>query len=173
LTANDRALESASVFEDYEPIRFVFSGDDRLSGMESISAALDGDVYSGGTEVDFAGRLGTHNFTVYAEDRAGNRVEYRREFVIKTSLSSLKILTSRYEANEEIPKPLAGLLLNLLDQAGHKASIDRWDQAVTHLEDILKHIDQQQQSAISDRARGVLNVDVNSLISEYMQKTIN
>ncbi len=96
----------------------------------------------------------------------GIRVESNKiSFVVTTSWASIKGLTDGFIESGNLFGPLASQLTNNLEQARKFYYDNKYDQAVKHMEDFLKHLNNPPMgNHISDHAKEILNLDANALI---------
>ncbi|MFK7694369.1 hypothetical protein ACI5FR_16340 [Paenibacillus sp. HJGM_3] len=84
---------------------------DRLSGVASSSITVDGNPYTEGAWLDWAGKLGPHWIHVTVTDIAGNKTEVQFNLVVETSIQSVIQLVKRYAAEGQIHNPALQQLL--------------------------------------------------------------
>ncbi|WP_373309617.1 FIMAH domain-containing protein [Paenibacillus cineris] len=85
-----------------------------------------------------------------------------------TGPASIQQLIDRYSAAGDLGGGLVPQLTNALKQAQHQWDGGKPDQAVKHLQDFLKHLDNKGQSGnIKDDAKAVLTADINAVIAQW------
>ncbi|RAV10905.1 FIMAH domain-containing protein [Paenibacillus contaminans] len=167
VSANGYPLMEGAVFEDGEPITFEWQSTDSLSGIAVEAAVVDGTPYVSGTQLNWAGRLGTHILLVSVTDQAGNTSQKAINVSVTTSGQSMQLLLSGFSAIGDVAGPLQNQLSNSLAQAldhfakGHKT------QAVKHMQDFLKHMNKAKQGSLSDEAKQIFTTDANALIEAW------
>jgi 3',5'-cyclic AMP phosphodiesterase CpdA len=169
LKINDQQPEeNGMTFEDANHIQIDMEAWDNLSGVADSKIYVDGTIYENGSEIDFAGKLGSHSIRVVISDKAGNVTDETTIFNIKTSLSSLQSLIERYIATGELKAPLAQQLKNDKNQAEHHWDNGTKQQAIKHLEKILKYLDKNtNKELISTKAKSTIKTDVEAISSEW------
>lgn len=87
---------------------------------------------------------------------------------VYTSIDSIRRLIINFEKNEELVGPLVPQLNNNLTQAEQFFNDGKIPQAVNHLEDLIKHLNNPpMENRISKEALEILNFDTNALIKEW------
>lgn len=168
LKINGQQLEENMSFEDGNHIRIDMEASDNLSGVADVQIYVDGTLYENGTEIDLAGKLGAHTIRVVITDQAGNVTDETMTFNIKTSLSSIESLMERYIATGELKTPLAQQLKNAMKQAEHHLDKGSQQQAIKHLENFLKHLDNKaMEESVSAEAKLTLRTDVEAMMGEW------
>lgn len=115
-----------------------------------------------------AGNVGTAE--IYAKVTLdGITVESNRVTItVKTSAASIKRLIDGYVKSGDLVGPLVPQLTNSLEQARQFNEQNQQDQAITHLMDLIKHLNNPpMDSRISDAAKEVFNLDVKALMEEW------
>ncbi|MFL0267538.1 glycoside hydrolase family 2 TIM barrel-domain containing protein [Candidatus Clostridium radicumherbarum] len=169
LTAGDKAVIEGASFEDYYPI--VFKVDDNLSGVVSAKININGDDYNlelakgKSLDIDFAGKAGKYKAIVTLVDKAGNTTNSTINFEVSTSISSISQLMDRFVKSGELKGSMMDQLTNNLSQAQHQLEDQRPDQAAKHMEDFVKHLNNEALAKdVSANAKAVFNADANVLI---------
>lgn len=168
LTINDQELEDGGTFEDADLIQIEMEAKDNTDIADS-KLYVDGTIYENGTEIDFAGKLGSHSIRVVIEDEAGNVTDETITFNIKTSLPSLQSIMDRYIKAGELEAPLSQQLKNAAKQAEHQWGKGSEQQASKHLKKIIEHLD-RKEGAISDQAKSAIETDVQAIIDEWLRE---
>ena len=98
----------------------------------------------------------------------GVTVESNRITVkVHTSISSIRRLTQEYEKSGELSGPLVPQLNNSLNQAEKFFKEMKQKQAVKHMEDFVKHLNNpSMDNHISEAAKEILNSDAKALIKQ-------
>jgi len=168
ILVNGNPLENGDAFEDSQPVTFDLQSTDNLSGVATQSITVDGKSYEPGTALNLAGQLGTHNIQVTVTDQAGNSGKWTANVTITTSGNSMQLLLNAFSASGDVSGPLQSQLSNNLSQALSQLAKGHKDQAVKHMKDFLKHMDNTAlQSNISDNAKKVLTTDANAVIEAW------
>ncbi|MBB6734463.1 sugar-binding protein [Cohnella zeiphila] len=162
LSANGNTLAQGGSFDDEWPL--TFKAWDTLTGLTDAKLAIDGEDYAvdpqsaDGATVDLVGQVGAHTATITAEDLAGNRLEIAFPFTVTTSIDSMKHLLARYAGDAK------QVLTNELDQAHHQMDDGRPEQAAKHIQDFIKHLDNEALAgSIENAGKTVLINDGNAL----------
>lgn len=88
-----------------------------------------------------------------------------------TSVDSIRTLMEEYEKSQELTGPLIPQLSNSLTQAEKFFNENKQEQAVTHMEDFLKLLNNPPMSShISKSAKAELNSHASALIKEWISK---
>lgn len=77
-----------------------FNGNDDLSGIDKVSASLDGKPVNNGDKIDISTNAGKHNLIVTAKDKAGNITTKNIEFEIKAEtpkIEATKVTLNKHE----------------------------------------------------------------------------
>lgn len=174
LIANGNILNEGASFEDYMPLTFKVW--DNRSGVASaqmrVSDAVYGDVphTQSSLDIDLAGKAGSYTAVITIGDIAGNRLERSFSFTVTTSIDSIRQLIDRYAGANELGEPLLKQLTNSLDQAQHQLDKGRPDQAAKHLEDFIKHLNNEAQANnVNDMVKTILNADAEALIKLWSE----
>jgi hypothetical protein len=168
LLANGTLLTEGAAFTDVQPITLTLQSDDNLSGVEAATIRVDNTAYAPGSPLDWAGKLGAHEIVVTMTDKAGNRTEILYHVIVNATLDSLIQLLSRYEAENQLSDPLVNQLGNAADQAKHHYDMGISKQAIKHLEDLLKHLNNDSmQGNVSAAAKAAIKADVSALIASW------
>lgn len=145
-----------------------------VSGVSSASITIDGTTYNfelsseAGLSIDFAGKVGTHSAYIVAEDYAGNVFEQVITFEVTTSIISMNTLMDRYIAVGTLTGPMIDQLNNNLDQAQHQIDIGRLDQAAKHMEDFIKHLNNEALADnVTNEAKEILKADAKALVKKW------
>lgn len=174
VTANGSPLANGAEFQDSQSISFAMLASDNLSGLAQQAITVDGMPYVPGTDLDWAGKLGTHVIQVAVTDQAGNVSQSAISVHVKTSLDAIGQLVDRYTASGQLSGPLQKQLSNNLEQVRDQLGKGHKDQAIKHMEDFLKHIDiESQQNHISAAAKTALVADAKALIQSWSQSAGN
>ena len=129
LTANGAPFVEGTVYQANQSASFQLNTQDEQTSVVSQSMTLDGNLYTNGSPVDLADKLGVHTLNIVAIDYAGNKLDMSMNFKVETSLPSLKSLLDRYIAKGDLNGPLVNQLTNDLSQVGHHLSKGSKDQA--------------------------------------------
>lgn len=171
LSANGAAVTNGTVLNDGQPVTFVLSVQDPLSGVAgkkfSVSDAVYGSISDPATiTVDWAGQLGPHTVTVEVYDAAGNVAAHTYTIRVSTSLEAMEGLVERYAADGGLIAPLLTQLRNSLMQVRHHLDKGSLKQASTHMDHFRKHLNNPEMRQYrSEQVSVVLNADAEALIA--------
>ncbi|KRF42984.1 InlB B-repeat-containing protein [Paenibacillus sp. Soil787] len=169
LLANGNPLANGDAFEDSQTVTFDLQSGDILSGVASQTVTVDEKPYVPGTALNWAGQLGAHVIQVTVRDQAGNAVQWTGNVTVSTSGNSMQLLLEAFSASGDVSGPLQPQLSNSLTLAlDHFFAKGLKDQAVKHMQDFLKHMDNAAlESNISNVAKQVLTADANAVIEAW------
>jgi hypothetical protein len=89
---------------------------------------------------------------------------------VTTSVASIRRLLEGYEKSEELAGPLVPQLNNSLTQAEKFSNEKKEDQAVKHMKDFIKLLNNPPMSGrISETAKEILNSDANALVDARLK----
>jgi hypothetical protein len=169
LIVNGNVLNDGGSFDDCLPLTFKIW--DNLSGVASAQISVNGSVNAvdlktqPSMDLDFAGKVGSYTVTITAEDNAGNRLAKKFTFTVTTSIDSMRNLIDRYVKAGDLGGPLVNQLTNNLNQAQHQLDIGRPEQAAKHMEDFIKHLNNDALvNNVKDNVKTILNADAEALI---------
>jgi hypothetical protein len=164
LQLNGAPVTDGMSISDAELVTLTLQASDTLSGVSAQTILVDGMHYSAGSALDWAGKLGTHLISVTVSDVAGNQVSASYTVTVATSIDSLLRLADRFEQEGRLNGPLAPQVGNGLDQAKHQAEAGHTVQAVKHLNDVLKHLNNgSMQAHLTAEAKTALETDIQAL----------
>ncbi len=164
LQLNGAPVTDGMSISDAELVTLTLQANDALSGVSAQTILVDGMHYSAGSASDWAGKLGTHLISVTVSDAAGNQVSASYTITVTTSIDSLLRLADRFEQEGRLNGPLAPQIRNGLDQAKHQAETGHTVQAVKHLNDVLKHLNNgSMQAHLTAEAKTALETDIQAL----------
>ncbi|MFK7693090.1 Ig-like domain-containing protein [Paenibacillus sp. HJGM_3] len=170
LSANGSPLGNGGSFDVTVPLKFQAS--DARSGLAAASLTVTGATYridpqvSSAIDIDFAGMPGSHMATIFLEDQAGNTLETSLTFTVTTSIDTIRNLLIRYMDSGYT----AGPLYNNLDQAQHQLDNGRKQQAAKHLQDFVKHLDNEAFGKnMGEREKKILQVNADLLIRMWLE----
>lgn len=170
LTANGQDITEGAVVSDDSLI--VLNVSDSGSGIASQALTLDGQQVENSASIDLAGKLGPHTIKVVATDVAGNTADVTVNFTISATSGGLSNLIERYASTGELRGPLVPQLSNNLMQALHHLGKGDKDTAVKHMQDFLKHLNNEpMEDQVSASAKAVLETDANALIAAWSVQT--
>lgn len=129
LSALDVPVTNGGTIEDYQTLDIQWV--DAVSGVGFVEVRLDGmlitnDPAQNTTSVAVAGKLGSHQIVVVAEDKAGNRQEQTFAINVVTSITSLQHLFAAYLTELENNSPFIRKLEGIMDdiQQANKCELD-------------------------------------------------
>lgn len=92
---------------------------------------------------------------------------------VNTSIDSIKRLVNGYMSSGELSGPLAPQLNNSLKQAEKFCNDKQYDQAINHLGDFIKLLNNEPMSSyISENAKNALNSDTYTVIAGWSNKIV-
>ncbi|KRF43710.1 endo-alpha-N-acetylgalactosaminidase family protein [Paenibacillus sp. Soil787] len=168
LTANGSPLVNGATFQDNELLTLVIQSEDPLSGVASQTITIDGGETSAEQKiVNWEGQLGNHVIQAVVTDRAGNRTLTTISVNVTTSANALQQLIAKFMASGEINGSLGTQITNKFTQSLDQLSKGHNDQAIKHMEDVLKQIEKANQGEISAYAKQIFIIDANSIIVDW------
>jgi predicted alpha-1,6-mannanase (GH76 family) len=172
LSANEKVLKEGESFEDYMALNFKIEGS--LAAVKSAILTIDGKQFTinGQTKdriaIDMAGNLGDKTAAVAMEDYSGNKLQQTFKFNVATSVNSMKQLIARFKDSGELSGPLIPQLTNALAQAQHQLDKGNQKNAIKHMQDFIKHLNNKALSSnVKDGAKAILNSDAKSLVDVW------
>ena len=167
---NGTVLSKGGTFEDCYSLLVKVA--DNLSSIASAQVIIAGNMYeldpsTSETEIEisFSGRTGNYMARVIIEDYAGNTIEEDFPFTVTTSIQSIIQIIEDYIETGDLKGPLVKQLTNNLKVAQHKLDMGRLHQAAKHIQDFIKHLNNEALAEhVSDAAKEVLNADAEALI---------
>lgn len=111
----------------------------------------------------------TYSYAVTAVDRAhGEGLASHVSLSYEAGIGSMQALLDDYISSGQVSGPLVKQLTNRLEQVKHHASRGAYKQAVKHMEDFLKHLNNKpMQQHISEEAKRVLSREAQALIEHW------
>lgn len=116
----------------------------------------------------------TYQFMVTAVDSAGNESVPSESLTITTSavsppgVATLRSQLETYIVSGDVEGPLINQLTNQLNQVEHHLSKGHYSQAVKHLEDFLKHLNNPpMQKHVTSEAKQILEALANLLLEHW------
>jgi hyaluronate lyase len=160
LNGNGKPVAQGAVYADVLPVAFTLQTDDNLSGVALKSITVDGVPYTEGTLKNWTGAYGPHLIQVVVTDTAGNVVEQAYTVTVITAVDALRMLLNGFIEDGQIQEPLATLLRNIVNVIEHFDGADKNKQAVKHLGDMIKHLNNNamQDRISSDAKQGIENI---------------
>jgi len=171
LDVADAVLERNQVFEPVFSKALLVTGETVDLDLEDAIIeyySSDTNVVSVEDNLLIAKNVGTAE--VYARiTYNGRTVETNRVSVaVSVSCGSIERLVTGYIDTGELTGPLVPQLKNSLKQAGHFVEMGFYKQAVHHMKNFVKHLNNPPMgSLISDSAKEVLNFDAEALIELF------
>ncbi|QGH33463.1 hypothetical protein GI584_05245 [Gracilibacillus salitolerans] len=112
------------------------------------------------------------SFTIGVDGNIYYSLPSNRTFLYKVEVTSVNLvqeIIDRYHASEDIKQPVYAELTNKLKQAKHHLKQDKINQAVKHLNDLIKYLNKESISEfISNDAKNILNTKVENLIETLL-----
>ncbi|GKU30564.1 TIM-barrel domain-containing protein [Clostridium folliculivorans] len=174
-TLNGKVINKAAAFDDNLPLTFSIWDD--LSGIASAELVIGDKTYTidpktqSKLTLDFAGKTGSYTAVITAKDNAGNVLKDNFSFTVTTSIASMRSLIDGYIKTGELSGPIIPQLTNSLDQAQHQLDKGRKDNAIEHMQDFKKHLNNDAlKKCTGENARKVLNSDADAIIKIWSNK---
>ncbi|MDQ0920347.1 carbohydrate-binding protein [Paenibacillus sp. V4I5] len=174
LSANWNMLKEGDSFEDYMALNFKVW--DNLSAIKSAQIIVDGTEYKinpqtmQSIDIDMAGNLGDKTTTVAIEDAAGNKLQNTFHVSVTTSVYAMEHLITRFTDSGELSGAVIPQLTNALKQVQHQLEIGKQDNAIKHMQDFIKHLNNEAlRNNVKDSAKAILNTDAQSLITTWQK----
>ncbi|MEU7822472.1 ThuA domain-containing protein [Catellatospora sp. NPDC049133] len=96
-------LADGQLYGDSQDVRVTFQAVDPTSGIASVVGTLNGAPYATGTlQAMYELRLGLHELTVTATDKAGNKTVSTVRFYVTTSFRDMQNLLDRFKATSRL-----------------------------------------------------------------------
>ena len=175
LTANGIILKDGDSFDD--DLALNFKAWDHMSSTRTAKIAIDGKEYTidpttqQSIDIDMAGNLGMKTAVVTIEDASGNRLENTRNVSVTTSVYAMQHLITRFTNSGELSGAIVPQLTNSLKQVQHQLDKGKQDQAVKHMQDFIKHLNNEALSGnVQARAKAILNTDAQFLIDTWQKR---
>ncbi len=173
LAIGDKELKDGDTA--YDDAVLAFEAGDGMGGGGSAVLTLNGKTYAVDAQhrridLELAGHVGDRTVSVTVNSESESPVSRTIRFQVKTSLGSMQHLIARFTAAGDLGGPLVPQLSNALKQAEHQWNNGKSDQAVKHLQDFVKHLNNQAMGGhVKDRIKAVLNADADFLIQEWQE----
>jgi hypothetical protein len=151
-----------------ENVLVSFSAADSGSGVQSVSAALDGGAVQNSQSISLPTQsLGPHTIEVFASDVAGNSASQSVSFQIVATIDSLIASVNIYAQQGKIAAANQRSLLAKLNDA--KAALDRGNtsSASAKLRDFIDQCTTQSGRGISADAAAVLTADAEWVLGTF------
>lgn len=168
LTVNGSPLVDGAGFLDSQLLTLLVQSEDQLSGLAAQTILIDGVVAS--TEqntLNWAGQLGIHVIQVVATDLAGNVQISTINVKVATDEGSMQELMERFVATGEVDGSLEAQITNKFSQSLDHYSKGQTDQAIKHMQDVLKDLEKTQPGEISAYVKQVLTTDAKAIIAVW------
>jgi predicted alpha-1,6-mannanase (GH76 family) len=168
---NGNPLKDGETFDDYLPLTVSFK--DKLHPIKSATVTIDGKDYpidpkTGTVSIDLAGDLGAKTAAVTVSDYFGDSLQETFNFHVSTSVHSMQQLVSRFRQTGDLTGPLIPQLSNALNQVQHHLNLGDSRQAVQHMQDFVKLLNNPALSADAKaNAKTILNTDAQWLIRTW------
>ncbi|SDO22637.1 Fibronectin type III domain-containing protein [Paenibacillus sp. yr247] len=168
LTVNGSPLVDGAAFLDSQLLNLLVQSEDQLSGLATQTILIDGVLAtSAQNSLNWAGQLGIHFIQVVATDLAGNVTISEINVKVATNESSMQELMKRYVATGEVNGSLEAQITNKFSQSLDHYSKGHMDQAIKHMQDVLKDLEKAKQGDISAYVKQVLTADANAIIAVW------
>lgn len=172
LLADGTPITGTSVFDDTRTITLQLQAEDGLSGLALRQFTVTGATYESQAVVNLSGLAGEQQVVVKLMDVAGNKREQTVSFRVAPTIATLSGLVDRYAAQGALNAPLEPQLRNSADQARHQYDKGSVEQAVKHLDDFVKHLqNESMQRYIAPDARQALESYVGALIDWWSSQS--
>jgi hypothetical protein len=155
-------------YQHSESVVVSFSAADGMSGLQSVSAALDGGAVQNSQSILLLTQtLGSHTMEVVAVDVAGNTARQSVSFRVVATIDSLIASVNIYALQGKIDASNQRSLLSKLNDA--KAALDRGNTsaASAKLRDVIGQCNAQSGRGISADAAAVLAADAEYVLGRF------
>ena len=162
------ASPAARDYQHSESVVASFSAADSVSGVQSVSAALDGVPVQNAQSISLLTlALGVHTVEAYASDVAGNPTRQSVSFRIVATIDSLIASVNIYAEQGSIDASKQNGLLAKLNDA--KAALDRGNisAASGNLRDFIDQCTAQSGRGVSAAAAAVLTADAQYVLAAF------
>ncbi|GAA0591664.1 hypothetical protein GCM10009001_04740 [Virgibacillus siamensis] len=166
---NDEKLQNEVTVSDTEFLKFTWKASDKGSGLANVSAVFDGEAYKEDTAINMAGKTGTHELVVTAEDKAGNVKEKTYSIKVTTSAADMKELVERFKEKGAFANDKAARALRI-----HLTAVNQYEEDQVS-EKVIKHMKgfktllqhQKGNDLIAKEAYQILKADAEYVISSW------
>lgn len=146
--------------------------EDDIAGVERTEYSMDGGTTWKTYEVPVViSNEGTHEVQYRSIDRVGNIEQTKSvEFSLYRipDIPYIRSLINQYEESQELQHPMGKQLYNSLGQAEHHLNKGHMDQAVKHMGEFIKHLNNETMSEkVTEEAKAVLNIIAEAIIREW------
>jgi hypothetical protein len=155
-------------YQHSESMVVSFSAADSMSGLQSVSAALDGSAVQNSQSILLLTQtLGSHTMEVFAVDVAGNPARQSVSFRVVATIDSLIASVNIYALQGKIGNSNQRSLLSKLNDA--KAALDRGNTSAASgkLRDLIDQCNAQSGRGISADAAAVLAADAAYVLGTF------
>jgi hypothetical protein len=168
ITVNGSRLVDGATFLDSQLLDLLVQPEDDMSGVVSQTIRIDGVLTSSVQNyLDWAGQLGTHVIQTEITDLAGNVNISKVNVNVTTNESSMQNIIEKFVLTGELKGSLEAQITNKFRQALDQLSKGHRDQAIKHMQDVLKQLEKAKEGDISAHAKQVLTTDANAIISAW------
>ncbi|HEX5540381.1 MAG TPA: ThuA domain-containing protein [Micromonospora sp.] len=162
-------LADGETYGDSQDVQVSFSAADGTSGVESVTAMLDGDAVGDGDLLALHElTLGEHTLTVIVTDAAGNQATRSITFTVDTSLADLAHLVDRFQDSGALSPKSADKLRKSLEKVDRFLDGGQQKQAVKELEKVISFIADPKE--VPDREAGAVLARDAEVVIERLSK---
>ncbi|WP_327584007.1 PQQ-dependent sugar dehydrogenase [Nonomuraea sp. NBC_00507] len=159
----------AKPYGDSASITPVLTATDAVSGVDAVTAKLDGTEVPSGTAIElWTLPLGEHQLTGTAADKAGRSRTQTVTFSTTTSYADLRTLVARFAKNGSVTHKAAAELLKQLDLAEWHDKRGRPAPAIDALQQFIK-IAEKRDNVRTATVRAALVRDAQALIARLKE----
>jgi glucose/arabinose dehydrogenase/PKD repeat protein/type 1 glutamine amidotransferase len=151
-------------YGDSKSVTPTYAATDTESGVDTVTAKLDGKALASGTTVDLSLLpLGSHSLVVTAKDKVGNTAAKTVTFSTATSTADVRALVTRYRDHGWIKPDSAASMFDLLAQIDRDVAAG--DDAKA-LADVQRFRDYLAKKVTDSTARAVLDRDADAIAAK-------
>lgn len=155
-------------YQHSESMVVSFSAADSMSGLQSVSAALDGGAVQNTQSILLLTQtLGTHTMEVFAVDVAGNPARQSMSFRVVATIDSLIASVNIYTLQGKIADSNTKTLLSKLNDANAALSRGNTSAASGKLRDFIDYCNAQSGRGIAADAVAVLAADAAYVLGTF------
>ncbi|MYL58770.1 hypothetical protein GLW20_14780 [Virgibacillus halodenitrificans] len=166
VTMNGKLVQDQVSLSDTETIMFTWKATDEGSGIATTTASFAGKEYDKNKALPLAGKPGEHEFSVTAEDKAGNITKKTYQINVNTSPQAMKTHVERFDQARAFQDTknvrILQLHLTTIKQYLDKNNTAKTRKQLDSLGQLLDYL--QAQEEMSDDAYRVLKSDTNYLL---------
>jgi len=157
-------VEDGATYGDSESLTVDYSATDAESGVDEVTATLDGEPVASGATVDlYELDLGGHALTVTATDNAGNEATQTLTFTTTTSLEDIEALVATFHAQGAMDDRVEAHLTRAVRRAQRADASGQDRRLVAELDRFKADV---ERWVTDETAREVLIRDADAVLAE-------